>query len=315
MSTLKTNNLEHLDATSPNITLGIGGGVNISGIATAENGLRIGSTADAVIGFGTDETNKKISIGSTGAYLQRHGIGVYNPHTLGLRNGILVHNNKAYSNTSSYRTAAFKAVGVSGNALGISTDANDNGLSGTLNAYIKFNGSAYFGGDVGIGTDNPTENVSVAGTIRVQDSTDATQYLTINHQGIDFQNTGAGSSTAATSHLLDDYEEGTWTPTLSSETVSNIDSRYRKIGSVVTLYTRFDVTSLSNIADGDRLSNLGGYPFSKASGSNLSGHGGTTGSSGGQRWYLLTNQNAIKCVSTNGGTMNRVALIISYTTD
>ena len=35
MSILKTNNLEHLDASSPNITLGIGGGINVSGVVTA----------------------------------------------------------------------------------------------------------------------------------------------------------------------------------------------------------------------------------------------------------------------------------------
>jgi len=184
------------------------------------------------------------------------------------------------------------------------------------------NGSAEYirivsGGGVGINTNQVASgvNVAVGGTIRVQDSTDTTQYLTINHQGIDFQNTGAGSSTTASSHLLDDYEEGTWTPTLSSETVSNVDSRYRKIGSAVTLYTKFDVTSLSNIASGDRLNGFGGYPFSVASGSNLAGHGGTPGGSeGGQRWYLLTTNNTIKCVSTNGGSMVRVSLIISYTT-
>ena len=35
MSTLKTNNIEHLDASSPSIQLGIGGGINVSGIVTA----------------------------------------------------------------------------------------------------------------------------------------------------------------------------------------------------------------------------------------------------------------------------------------
>ena len=46
-------------------------------------------------------------------------------------------------------------VGNSGHALAISTDANTNGLGGTLNGYIRFDGSAYFGSDVGIGTINP----------------------------------------------------------------------------------------------------------------------------------------------------------------
>ena len=259
MSTLKTNNLEHLDAPSPNITLGIGGGVNISGIATAVNGLRIGSDSDvdsyrdSVIGFGTDETNKKISIGSTGQYLQRHGIGVYNPHTLGLRNGILVHNSTGYNNTASYRAAAFKAVGASGNGLGISTDANDNGLSGTLNAYIKFDGSALFTDDV-----------------VVQNSSNTSEYLTISYQGIDFQNTGAGSSTTSSAHLLDDYEEGTWTPVFSGNTTAGTYTygtqigKYTKVGNKVTAWCHLiDITTGSA---GSGATIIKGLPFAGGGG-------------------------------------------------
>ena len=259
MSTLKTNNLEHLDATSPNITLGIGGGVNISGIATAVNGLRIGSDSDvdsyrdSVIGFGTDETNKKISIGSTGQYLQRHGIGVYNPHTLGLRNGILVHNSTGYNNNASYRAAAFKAVGASGNGLGISTDANDNGLSGTLNAYIKFDGSALFTDDV-----------------VVQNSSNTSEYLTISYQGIDFQNTGAGSSTTSSAHLLDDYEEGTWTPVFSGNTTAGTYTygtqigKYTKVGNKVTAWCHLiDITTGSA---GSGATIIKGLPFAGGGG-------------------------------------------------
>jgi len=259
MSTLKTNNLEHLDAPSPNITLGIGGGVNISGIATAVNGLRIGSDSDvdsyrdSVIGFGTDETNKKISIGSTGQYLQRHGIGVYNPHTLGLRNGILVHNSTGYNNNASYRAAAFKAVGASGNGLGISTDANDNGLSGTLNAYIKFDGSALFTDDV-----------------VVQNSSNTSEYLTISYQGIDFQNTGAGSSTTSSAHLLDDYEEGTWTPVFSGNTTAGTYTygtqigKYTKVGNKVTAWCHLiDITTGSA---GSGATIIKGLPFAGGGG-------------------------------------------------
>ena len=95
-------------------------------------------------------------------------------------------------------------------------------------------------GGVGVNTTTVSAgvNVAVGGTIRVQDSTDATQYLTINHQGINFQNTGAGSSTTSTAHLLDDSEEGTWSPKAQSGATGFTTTRcfYTKIGSQVKLY-------------------------------------------------------------------------------
>ena len=40
------------------------------------------------------------------------------------------------------------------------------------------------GGNVGINTTNPATTLSVAGNVRVQNTSDATQYLTITHQGV-----------------------------------------------------------------------------------------------------------------------------------
>jgi hypothetical protein len=58
-------------------------------------------------------------------------------------------------------------------------------------------------------------------------------------KGIDFSATASGSGTM-TSELLNDYEEGTWTPTLNVGTFSAATCRYTKIGNMVTLF--FDVT-------------------------------------------------------------------------
>ena len=92
-------------------------------------------------------------------------------------------------------------------------------------------------GNVGIGTDTPAETLSVAGNVRVENSADASQYLNLTYQGIDFQNTGAGSSTTATSHILDDYEEGTFdafaTVAGSFTGESTRTSRYTRIGNLV----------------------------------------------------------------------------------
>ena len=113
-------------------------------------------------------------------------------------------------------------------------------------------------GDVGIGTTNPAEKLSVAGNVRVQNSTDASQYLTISYQGINFQNTGAGSSTSSGNHLLDDYEEGTWTPAYTGSTTDPTvtydiqGGRYIKIGRMVHCEGRLRTDSKSG-GDGNLL--------------------------------------------------------------
>ena len=119
-------------------------------------------------------------------------------------------------------------------------------------------------GSVGVGTNNPATTLSVAGNVRVQNSTDASQYLTINYQGIDFQNTGAGSSTTSSAHLLDDYEEGTWTPTYlgttGNPTITYLvqDGVYTKIGNTVHCQGRLQTDAASG-GSGNLL--IGNFPF------------------------------------------------------
>jgi len=88
--------------------------------------------------------------------------------------------------------------------------------------------------------------------------------------GIQFPATQVASSNANT---LDDYEEGTWTPTYSlgsgSGTFTTGTAVYTKIGRVVTLAIRFvgsGVSSASNLA-------IGGLPFPFAN-SNADSSGG-----------------------------------------
>ena len=121
------------------------------------------------------------------------------------------------------------------------------------------------GGNIGIGTDNPTEKLSVAGNVRVENSADAAQYLTINYQGIDFQNTGAGSSTSSSAHLLDDYEEGTWTPVFAGNTTSGTYTyttqlgRYTKIGNTVTVHGTLQ--DINTVSGGTGPIRIRGLPF------------------------------------------------------
>jgi hypothetical protein len=85
-------------------------------------------------------------------------------------------------------------------------------------------------------------------------------------KGIDFSATpGTG-----TSELLDDYEEGTWSPIYSADTppttpftMSNISATYTKIGRLVTAraFIRTDNVNTAGASGGVRIGNL---PFSSA---------------------------------------------------
>jgi hypothetical protein len=84
--------------------------------------------------------------------------------------------------------------------------------------------------------------------------------------GITFPATQSASSDANT---LDDYEEGTWTPTLNSvaggsASVSILSATYTKIGRFVSL--QFDFQTTSSFSGGASPVYIGGLPFSLADG-------------------------------------------------
>ena len=82
--------------------------------------------------------------------------------------------------------------------------------------------------------------------------------------GINFQNV-SGSDGGSTSALLDDYEEGTWTASISSGTVNNIGTqsgrsfKYRKVGGLVTFCFDFFKSASNMEIDGNIV--IDGLPF------------------------------------------------------
>jgi hypothetical protein len=59
--------------------------------------------------------------------------------------------------------------------------------------------------------------------------------------GLDFSATSSASTGTVTSQILDDYEEGTWTATLTDGTTTfNGDARYTKIGNLVFISLRLN---------------------------------------------------------------------------
>ena len=94
-----------------------------------------------------------------------------------------------------------------------------------------------------------------------------------NGKGIDFSATADGTG-ANQAELLNDYEEGTWTPTLiSGGSVSVSNARYTKIGQMVYVGAYVTFSSIPN--DSNEL-HIGGLPFNSAGSSAYHGAGGVT---------------------------------------
>jgi hypothetical protein len=121
---------------------------------------------------------------------------------------------------------------------------------------------------VGIGTAAPQEKLHVSGgNIKLDDG-----------YGIDFSHVASPVNSAVTSNsLLDDYEEGSWTPTLPSGGSYGIQRAvYCKIGRMVHCYTYGSMSGIPNNNDGFY---IGGLPFTSASSNYYpSGSLGYTGS-------------------------------------
>ena len=109
--------------------------------------------------------------------------------------------------------------------------------------------------------------------------------LDMNDFGLAFP---ATQSADAGANVLDDYEEGTWTPTLQDDSRSDSESQayseqvgsYTKIGRLVNILCRITVTSLGTLTTSEGAV-IGGLPFTAA---NPGGHlfwGMAPGTAGG----------------------------------
>ena len=148
-------------------------------------------------------------------------------------------------------------------------------LNGTVKASIASDGSATFDGEIDakdkLDVTHSTTNANsfiqrwfsdVGGTNTQQAVMLADGRLQFRSgAGIDFSTTADGSGTM-TSELLDDYEEGTWTPTLPmGGTISVQGTKYTKIGRQVLLYM---YTNISGTPNNNSEFQIGGLPYQAA---------------------------------------------------
>lgn len=168
-------------------------------------------------------------------------------------------NGVVYLNGSKIATSG-SALTFNGTALSTTGNIQASGSGNKAISATSDGGVAYLAlGSVGVGTQYLYGNVGgsqnfvaeVGGLERfrvdVNNVTVNTGNLIIgtSGKGIDFS--ADGQAAGMTSELLDDYEEGTWTPNLGgNEVLSSVSGLYTKIGNSVTVSFKYTVTTIGS---------------------------------------------------------------------
>jgi len=119
----------------------------------------------------------------------------------------------------------------------------------------------------GSGTAADRLRVTAAGNVNI---TTGNVVMATSGKGIDFSATSSGSGTM-TSELLNDYEEGTWTPTAgdassggNQATTATAVGRYTKVGRLVTVHFELTDINTTGLTAGNAMY-VRGLPFAASS--------------------------------------------------
>lgn len=184
------------------------------------------------------------------------------------------------------------AVNSEGNMFLRATDALATGVGTQIGLGGKYNASSYFPFAAVAGRKENATNNNVAGYLAFLTTTSGgtlTERARFNSTGnLAFSAAGNGIDFSATTHaagmtseLLNDYEEGTWTPsvTTSAGTITTITTSgtYTKVGRNVTITFRLVI---ANNGTGAGSFNMTGVPFAPSAPDVEAGIGRETGAVG-----------------------------------
>ena len=291
------------DANKIRLFDGNDGGATIYGFGVTGGKLnyRTGTSADQHIWWAG--TTERMRIDSSG----RVGIGTSSPkntaHINGsLQIGFVDASNDAMvlswggaSTNGSIQTfsSSVLALNPAGNNVCVGTSSASQKLTVNGNVAVGGQQSFWFRDDDGFSSSAARRAWAIAanldtfgtlsfkvGTAAGSDPTAGTTAMSLNSsgnmvfpngQGIDFSASAGGG---ATSSLLDDYEEGTWTPvyvpatgSFTTMTMSILTAKYTKIGNMVTVFAWIRTNGV-DLTGGTGAVRLSGLPFT------VSGTGG-----------------------------------------
>ena len=154
--------------------------------------------------------------------------------------------------------------------IGINTDSPEYSVHMVGNRFLAENLS---NGTTGIFMRIKNSGTQVANsTIRQETNGDLTLYQGTTSEAVKLKFLVGGgiafNGDTAAANALDDYEEGTWTPSIAVGTHASMGTvhtaKYTKIGQVVTLYAAFNINSSAVPSSGDV--RVAGFPFAISEG-------------------------------------------------
>ena len=171
MSTLKTNNIEHLDASTPSIQTTIGGGTILAGVSTVSGTLNVGTG----ITFNTDGSAKfvgQLDVGnlSTGNGTRLNTTGTIETRVTGAGNAVTIYNggtasSNIYASIDGNGAATFVG-GVQVNDLNPGATDNSNGMRLNASGSIQLGRSGTDTLFAGYNTSSSGGSIAPTSTIR-----------------------------------------------------------------------------------------------------------------------------------------------------